>query len=139
MWVEAVKPWDGGVGAYAALSRMRSPAGWACLAPLAVLPRLQRGASPPPLMAGDPRWRLGSRLASEIAQWTTMPDQREAPRLPRAVVVLGSVPFHERAGFSAARAAKLRSPYPIENTLLASPGDDAPEATLIYPAAFDAA
>jgi putative acetyltransferase len=52
------------------------------------------------------------------------------------VTVLGQVAFYERAGFSAARAARLTSPYPVAQTLIAGPGDDAPEAGLIYPAAF---
>jgi putative acetyltransferase len=35
-----------------------------------------------------------------------------------------------------ARAAKLKTPYPIEHTMLAGPGSDVPEAELVYPAAF---
>lgn len=139
MWWEAVKPWAGVIGAYAALSRMREPEGWACLAPLAVLPRFQNGASGPWSEASSGAWRLGSRLASEVADLTTLSGSFEdRRRMPAAIVVLGSVPFYERAGFSAARAANLRSPHPIGSTLLAAPGDDAPEATLVYPSAFDA-
>jgi putative acetyltransferase len=35
------------------------------------------------------------------------------------IVVLGAVPFYERGGFSAARAAKPKSIYPVEHLLLA--------------------
>lgn len=113
---------------------MREPKGWACLAPLAVLPRFQSGAGAPARMTGHSRFRFGSRLAAEIALLARGPAD---PRLPRAVVVLGSVPFYERAGFSAARARNLRSPYPIARTLLAAPGENAPEADLCYPLAFE--
>ena len=119
------------IGAYAALARMRAPEGWCALAPLAVHPDWQ-GA-----VGGDPPQplHLGSRLASVMGFLGRF--DRDRPERPRAVVVLGSVPFYERAGFSAARARNLRSPYPIEHTLLAAPGDDAPEATLVYPPAFE--
>jgi len=53
------------------------------------------------------------------------------------IVVLGDVSFYERAGFSAARAAKLTSIYPVDNLLLAGPGTDAPEKTLVYPSSFE--
>ena len=52
------------------------------------------------------------------------------------IVVLGDPAFYEAAGFSTARAAMLSSPYPVEYTSLAGPGDDAPNETLIYPDAF---
>ena len=42
MW-EFVQPWAGRIGAYAAISRMVEPAGWGCLAPVAVWPDWQRG------------------------------------------------------------------------------------------------
>ncbi len=140
IWVERVKLWGGGIAEYAALSGMRAPEGWACLAPLAVLPRLQNAAAAPPRMVGDHRYRIGTRLASEIALLARQRDlaAKRDGRFPAAIVVLGSVPFYERAGFSAARARNLRSPYPVENTLVAAPGDDAPAATLVYPRAFEA-
>jgi hypothetical protein len=47
MWIELVKPWDGAIAGYAALSRMRAPQGWACLAPVAVLQRFRNGAMAP--------------------------------------------------------------------------------------------
>ena len=139
IWAELVKSWGGRIAGYAALAQMREPEGWACLAPLAVLPRLQNAAAAPPPMAGDHRYRIGTQLASEIALWARQRDltAKRDDRFPAAIVVLGSVPFYERAGFSAARAQNLRSPYPTENTLIAAPGDDAPAATLVYPRAFD--
>lgn len=107
---------DGLVG-YLALSEMAAPKGWLCLAPVAVHPDAQgRG--------------VGRRMCGMITAWA-----RQAGRM---VVVLGDVPFYERAGFSAARAAKLASPYPIAHTLLAGPGEGAPEETLLYPPAFGA-
>ena len=96
---------------------MLSPKGWLCLAPVAVHPDLQgRG--------------IGKRMIGMLAEWARLAG--------RTVVVLGEVPFYERGGFSAARAANLTGPYPIEHTLLAGPGNDTPEAELIYPKAFSA-
>ena len=139
MWAEMVIRWQGVIGAYAALSRMRAPQGWACLAPLAVLPRFQNGAAAPPGMKRDGAFRLGTRLAQhQVLSGRDGAWKRDwGGRFPAAIVVLGSVPFYERAGFSAARARNLRSPYPVEHTLIVAPGDDAPAATLIYPRAFD--
>jgi putative acetyltransferase len=54
----------------------------------------------------------------------------------QTVVVLGAVPFYERAGFLNARAKNLTSPYPISHTMIVGPGDDAPKQTLKYPKAF---
>jgi putative acetyltransferase len=51
-------------------------------------------------------------------------------------VVLGKPSFYTRCGFSHPRAVRLTSPYGAEHTLIARPGDDSPDATLIYPAAF---
>ncbi len=47
MWVELVAPWQGKIVGYAALSKMRAPQGWACLAPVAVLPEFQNAAAAP--------------------------------------------------------------------------------------------
>ena len=140
MWAEFVIRWQGVIAAHAALSRMRAPRDWACLAPLAVLPRFQSTAAAPPGTNEAAAFHLGTHLASFTAEIAgTRPRARDRDgRSPAMIVVLGSVPFYERAGFSAARAARLRSPYPVEHTLLAGPGDDAPEATLVYPRAFDA-
>ena len=130
------------IAGHVALSRMREPEGWGCLAPLAVLPRFRNGAGAPPGMRGRRHYRLGTRLARymvDIGRDFAWRADRAAclPDFPAAIVVLGSVPFYESAGFSAARARNLRSPYPVAHTLLAGPGDDAPEATLAYPPAFD--
>ena len=126
-WTDEGRP----IAAYAALARMRAPEGWCALAPLAVHPRWQGG------VRGDRTepFHVGSELAGLMAFFGRF--DRDRPEWPRAVVVLGSVPFYERAGFSAARARNLRSAYPIEHTLLAAPGDDAPEAALVYPPAFE--
>ncbi len=113
MAVELVLPVEGRIIACVALSRMVAPDGWLCLAPLCV--------------AED--WR-GRGIAVRMAQ--------AAVRLAagRTVVVLGAPSLYERAGFSLERAGRLTSPYPIRNTLIARPGDDVPEAELVYPAAF---
>lgn len=139
MWFELVKPWQGVIAGYAALSRMRSPEGWACLAPLAVLPRFQRSSAAP---ASDleKSYAVGTRLAQEIATTAQVsPALRAADGspVPVTVVVLGRPIFYERAGFSRARAQQLLSPYPLANTLIARPGDDVPTERLIYPPAFN--
>ncbi len=104
--------------AYAALSRMRAPEGWLCLAPVAVWPAAQGQGH-------------GLRLMQKIVHWASAaPDARR-------IVVLGSVPFYEKAGFSNARAARLETPYPVAHTLYLGPGNDCPSARLVYPAAFD--
>lgn len=113
---EQVVPADGELIAYAALSRMIAPEGWLCLAPVAVHPDWQGR-------------HIGKRMVGMIAEW--------ARRSGQTVVVLGQVPFYEKAGFSAARAARLTSPYPISHTLIAGPPGEASAETLIYPAAFE--
>lgn len=132
MALELVIPCNGRIGAYAALSRMRAPVGWLCLAPLAVLPEFQAAAPGPEGRPKEPR-HLGSRLAAEIAAGAKDPENQGIG----PVVVLGEVSFYERAGFSKARAARLTSPYPIDYTMLAAPGGDAPALELIYPTAFE--
>ena len=112
---EQVMAAEGRVVAYAGLSRMVAPKGWLCLAPVAV----------------DPAWqgrRVGKRMVGLIAEWARLSGV--------TVVVLGQVGFYARAGFSAERAARLVTPYPVAHTLLAGPGEGAPEETLVYPAAF---
>lgn len=113
---ETVLPSDDGIVGYYALSVMRSPKTWLCLAPVAI----------------DPDWQgqgHGRRMIGLLSEWARLSGCY--------VVVLGEPGFYERAGFSVARAAKLTSPYPITNTLLAGPGTDVPEQTLIYPKAFE--
>lgn len=137
MWMEVVKPWHGMIGAYAALSRMRAPAGWACLAPVAVLPRYQRGAA-----ARDPAQRhayaFGTRLVRELVSYVGAPDHlhAEGPSPPTTIVVVGRPDFYTRAGFSFSRARSLVTPYPLAQTLIARPGTDVPAETLVYPPAF---
>ena len=113
---ETVLPSDDGIVGYYALSAMRSPKNWLCLAPVAIDPDWQRQGH-------------GRRMIGLLAEWARLSGCY--------VVVLGEPGFYERAGFSVARAAKLTSPYPITNTLLAGPGSDVPEQTLIYPKAFE--
>ncbi len=115
---EMVLPFQGGIVGYYALSAFQQPQGWLCLGPVAI----------------DPGWQgsgHGRRMIGMLSEWARLSDTR--------VVVLGQVGFYERAGFSAARAAHLTSPYPSENLLLAGLGEDAPEATLVYPKAFSGA
>lgn len=137
MWIEAVKPWQGAVAAYAALSRMRAPADWACLAPVAVLPRYQRGAAAP-----DPAVRhayaFGTLLARELASQAEVSAHLRARghAVPTTIVVLGRPEFYQRAGFDLARAQRLETPYRVANTLVARPGTDVPTAMLVYPRAF---
>ena len=114
---ESVVALNGEIVGYLALSSFQRPKGWLCLAPVAVHPDHQGQG-------------IGRRMCGMVSEWARIAGQR--------VVVLGEVGFYERAGFSAARAARLNSPYPIEHTLLAGPGADAPEAELIYPKAFSA-
>ncbi len=114
--MELVLPDDAGLAGYLALSRMNAPEGWLCLAPLAIAPEWQgRG--------------LGQRLVKAALKLVAIKAQ--------TVVVLGDPAFYARCGFSAARAARLTSPYPIDHTLISRPGDDRPETALRYPAAFD--
>jgi len=113
---ESVLPMGDAIIGYFALSKMRQPKGWLCLAPVAIDPAYQGR-------------NFGKRMIGMLVEWA---------RISGAyVVVLGDVPFYEKAGFSAARAAGLTSPYPVAHTLLAGPGTDVPQQTLIYPKAFD--
>ena len=113
--MELVLPDEAALAGYLALSRMRAPAGWLCLAPLAIAPQWQgRG--------------LGQRLTKAALKLAAIKGQ--------TVTVLGEPSFYTACGFSQTRAARLTSPYPIAHTLLTGPGEEAPEATLIYPAAF---
>jgi putative acetyltransferase len=138
MLSEAVVPWRDRIGAYAAISRMVAPQGWACLAPVAVQPEWQRGALWKTSIDRGPKedWQFGTRLVSAL----TMQFVETWPRLPNGypttLVVLGEPAFYERCGFSRARAARLTSPYPLSHMMIARRGDDVPEETLVYPSAF---
>ncbi len=143
---EFQKPWAGELGGYFALSRMQAPAGWACLAPVAVRPEWQGGklAENNPNMdvggPGDERyrgpWRFGTRMLRELSGLYDIPSNRLQASLPEAIVVLGRPSFYARAGFSLERAQNLISPYPLDHTLILKRGDDVPRSKLIYPAAF---
>lgn len=137
MWWETAVHLQGELAGYMGLSRMVAPQGWACLAPLAVLPKYQNGAGAPNPSLTD-YFRVGSRMAGAFAHTVTaFGGSADSKDVPAAVVVLGKRSFYERAGFSWHRARRLTSPYPLEHTLIATPGDDIPEATLIYPPAFE--
>ncbi|WP_422033123.1 GNAT family N-acetyltransferase [Roseovarius sp.] len=113
---EMVLPMGERVIGYYALSPFRAPKGWLCLAPVAIAPDLQGHGH-------------GRRMIGQLAEWARLTRQY--------VVVLGQVEFYEKAGFRKDRAAKLTSPYPLEHTLLAGPGEDAPAQALRYPKPFD--
>lgn len=113
---ESVVAQDGRIVGYFALSWLVKPKGWLALAPVAVDP-------------GHQGQGIGRRMCGMLSEWARLSRQM--------VLVLGEPGFYERAGFSQARAARLNAPYPVAHLLLAGPGDDAPEATLVYPRAFD--
>lgn len=101
--------------AYAAVSPLVAPSGWLCLAPVAVAPE-QTGRG------------YGTALVREI--------RRLCLAEGRTLVVLGDPEFYQRAGFSSERAAGLATPYDKGATLIARPGEDVPEARLVYPEVF---
>ena len=113
---EMVAPRQDQVLGYYALSYFVRPKGWLCLAPVAIHPDAQRQ-------------RNGKRMIGLLSEWARISGTY--------VVVLGQPEFYTRGGFSLGRAARLSSPYPITQTLLAGPGDDVPEETLIYAPAFE--
>lgn len=112
---ESVLPLGRGVAGYFALSMMVKPKGWLCLAPVAIAPEWQGQG-------------FGRRMLGMLSGW--------AGASSATIVVLGDPAYYERCGFSQARAARLSSPYPIAHTLLMAPGQDIPEAELVYPRAF---
>ncbi|WP_386683941.1 GNAT family N-acetyltransferase [Loktanella sp. R86503] len=112
---EQVIPLEDEIIGYYALSAFKAPAGWLCLAPVAISPAWQgRGH--------------GRRLVSQLAAWA---DQTQT-----VIAVLGAPAFYARAGFDAGAAAALTSPYPVDHMLLAGAGGKAPRQRLAYPAAF---
>jgi putative acetyltransferase len=140
---EHVIPWEDRIGAYAAISRMKAPHGWFCLGPVAVMPEWQNGVLGLRNGAGSMRnsWRFGTRLVRTFSELFSK-DVHFLPRAmfpgnPPTLVVVGRPSFYARCGFSLERAARLTSPYPIANTLIARAGEDVPEETLVYPPAFD--
>jgi len=111
---EMVLPRDGEIVGYYALSRMVAPKGWLALAPVAIHP-------------DGSGQRLGKRMMGMLSEWARI------SKTP--IVVLGNPDFYEKAGFDRGLAAKLTSPYPVENTMMAGI-DAALPKTLIYPDAF---
>ena len=103
--------------AYAAISKLKAPLGWMCLAPVAV--------------ASDEMGQgFGQHISTHALLYAASKDQ--------PIVVLGDVDFYEQAGFSHARACNLTTPYPASHMMLGAKGSDSPTATLIYPDAFEA-
>ncbi len=106
---EVVLPFQGGIVGYYALSRMRAPEGWLCVAVVAI----------------DPDWQSsghGRRLIGVLGEWARLSG--------RHVVATGPAGFFERAGFI---------PASMDGTdvLLAGPGWNSDDTSLIYPAAFE--
>ena len=93
---EAVKPWQGVIAGFAALSWMKEPSGWACLAPLAVLPRMQRGAAAP-VESQRHHYAIGTRLVSQIAD-LTLHSPHPPEGLPDTIVVPCNGAFFPASG-----------------------------------------
>lgn len=135
---ERIIRWQDRIGAYAGISRMAAPEGWFCLAPVAVLPDWQGGALGRDRPGMQAHFHLGTRIVRETVEiFASRPVRDVTDRgLVPTLVVLGKPSFYARCGFSLERAVRLTSPYPVDHTLIARPGEDVPEATLVYPAAF---
>jgi hypothetical protein len=117
-----------------------APAGWFCLAPVAVWPDGHGGASG---KAGRRAWasRQGTRDNSGQGWrpcWsnTFRTCERREDQDP-TFVVRGSPRFDARCDFPKERAARLTSPDPIRQTLIARTGQNMPQETLICRAAFN--
>ncbi len=136
LFTEAVKPWQGVIAGFAALSWMKEPSGWACLAPLAVLPRMQRGAAAP-VESQRHHYAIGTRLVSQIAG-LTLHSPHPPEGFPDTIVVPCNGAFFQRAGFSSARARHLASAHPMVGFSIARYGDDVPRETLVFPPALEA-
>jgi len=105
---EVVLPFQGGIVGYYALAQMKAPAGWLCLATVAI----------------DPGWQgsgHGRRLMGVLSEWARLSGQ--------SVIATGPEAFLTRSGFGAS---------PVEGTFLAGPGVDMPHVTATYPPAFQA-
>ena len=114
---EVVLPMGDGIVGYYALSAMRRPKGWLCLAPVAIHPDLQRRGH-------------GRRMIGMLTEWARLSGT--------PVVVVGAPAFYQRAGFRSDFAAELTSPYPAEHTLLAGLAKSpAPGTELVFATAFD--
>lgn len=138
---EMVLPWQGRIGAYAGSAgwpRRRTGSVWRRL-PFAVwrtgrtAHRQRRMASATPIVS-DHGWF--SRIAAgfsgpDLHDCLTKTGMLDGDQ-PIPLVVLGKPSLYARAGFSLSRAVRLTSPYPVAFTLVLRPGDDLPEAGLIY-------
>ncbi len=100
---------------YLALSAMRAPEGWLCLAPVAVAPDNQGQG-------------IGRRMVRVTAGWAEAAGQ--------TLVVLGDPAFYSRCGFRMAQ--DITSPYPLDHTLVAGPAKAKSGVALVYPKAFGA-
>lgn len=112
---EVVMAFEDAIVAHLALTWLVEPAGWLALAPVSVAPEWQGKG-------------LGTRLVAGVLRLAAIKGQ--------SVVVIGRASFYRRAGFSQDRAARLLTPYPPAVTLVARPGEDVPDARVIYPDAF---
>ena len=136
LWQERVKPWRDRIGAYAAVVRCVEPDGWGVVWPLAVWPpwrdgALWREAGWPEGTLGP--WRFGTRLLGELSISTAFAD-RFPDVAPRMLVACGPAERLARCGFDPERAARLAG---LSGPLgLAGPGEDAPEARIVLPAAL---
>lgn len=105
---EVVLPFQDGIVGYYALARMKAPAGWLCLAAVAI----------------DPDWQgagHGRRLIGMLSEWARLSG--------RSLIATGPEAFLTRAGFA---------PAPAGGAMLAGPDADLPDISPIYPAAFKA-
>ncbi|KJZ18290.1 GNAT family N-acetyltransferase [Loktanella sp. S4079] len=111
---ETVLPMDGQIVGYYALSYMRSPKGWLCLAPLAIHPDLPRG--------------YAKRMLGVLSEWARITGT--------PVVALGEPDIYEQSGFVTFPDTQFTSPYPAENTRFAGLAQTPKELALTYPKAF---
>ena len=133
---EAVKPWQGVHRRIRGVVMDEEPSGWACLAPLAVLPRMQRGAAAT-VQSQRHHYAIGTRLVSQIAD-LTLHSPHPPEGLPDTIVVPCNGAFFQRAGFSSDRARHLASAHPTVGFSIARYGDDVPRETLVFPPALEA-
>ena len=137
LWMEIVKPWQGAIAGYAAVSRMRKPEHWAFLAPVAVAPRFQRAAgAPDPSLR--PAYAVGTRLLHAIATGVELAPRllKQGKDVPITVVTCGDPRFFQRGGFSLERAVNLRCDKAVANLMIARNGDDTPTEELALPPAL---
>ncbi len=114
---EMVLPFEGGVVGYYALSAMKGPKGWLCLAPVAI----------------DPDWQgrgHGRRMVKQLVAW--------AEAVGSSVCVLGDVDFYKACGFSTIDGVDVTTPYDADHTLFAGVGAVKGPVALEYPKAFGA-